>query len=276
MTRNRRDELLRSLAMSTGPVVVVDNGSRDGTPAALGGLEPDRITSFALPRNIGARARNLGASLARTPLIAFADDDSWWDDGALSLAADLFDAHPRLGLLAARIEVGAERLLDPVCESMRCSPLGRAADLPGPEILGFVACAAVVRRDAFLGVGGFDTVVFFGGEEERVALDLAAAGWALCFVDDVVARHQPSVAERESDRRHRARLETNAVLTAVMRRPWGVVRRRQQARTARRLDGPVTTARRHARALLARRPVPHDVERRAHLLEEAFLDPPYG
>ena len=62
---------------------------------------------------------------------------------------------------------------------MAAAPLGRDPDLPGPSILGFLACAVVVRRSAFLDVGGFDDVVFFGGEEERVALDLAAAGWGL-------------------------------------------------------------------------------------------------
>ena len=59
------------------------------------------------------------------------------------------------------------------------SPLPAAVDLPGPRILGFVACGAVVRRAAFREAGGFDAVVHFAGEEERVAIDLAAAGWGL-------------------------------------------------------------------------------------------------
>ncbi len=42
-----------------------------------------------------------------TPYVAFADDDSWCEPGALAAAARRFDADPRLGLLAARILVGA-------------------------------------------------------------------------------------------------------------------------------------------------------------------------
>jgi hypothetical protein len=94
---------------------------------------------------------------------------------------------------------------------MAAAHLGRAPDLPGPSILGFLACAVVVRRSAFLAVGGFDDVVFFGGEE-RVAPDLAAAGWGLAYVPDLVVHHHPS-----SDRDVRARVARevrNRVLVA--------------------------------------------------------------
>jgi GT2 family glycosyltransferase len=155
--------------------------------------------------------------------VAFADDDSWWAPGALDLAVDLLDAHPRTGLLAARIEVGADGQLDPVSADMALAPLGREGDQPGPAVLGFIACGAVVRREAFLACGGFDDVVFFGGEEERLALDLAAAGWGLAYVDDVVAHHHPSTSrDPESRRRLLAR---NRVLTACLRRPWPEVGR---------------------------------------------------
>jgi GT2 family glycosyltransferase len=79
-----------------------------------------------------------------------------------------------------------------VCQEMADSPLQPADDLPGPPLLGFIACGAVVRRDAFLEVGGFDARLGVGGEEELLALDLAARGWGLAYVDEVVAHHYPS------------------------------------------------------------------------------------
>lgn len=106
-----------------------------------------------------------GVGPASTPYVAFADDDSWWAPGALQGAADLFGVRPRLGLLAARILVGSEIVLDPVCHQMGRSVLGRAADLPGPSLLGFLACAAMVRREAFCAVGGFEEVVRFPGKK---------------------------------------------------------------------------------------------------------------
>ncbi|OUC88563.1 glycosyl transferase [Streptosporangium minutum] len=222
VTRNRRRDLERSLPRHESPVILLDNGSTDGTPALVRRRFP-HIQVVELGRNLGAPARNLGVRLARTPYVAFADDDSWWADGALRRAADVLDAHPRLAVLAARMLVGPEERLDPICMDMAASPLAAEPDLPGPAVLGFLACGAVVRRKMYLAAGGFDDVVFFFGEEERLALDLAAAGWGLAYVEDVVAHHHPSPSR---DARGRLALATrNAVLNAVLRRPWPVVAR---------------------------------------------------
>ena len=266
-TRDRRPELLRSLAHHRPPVVVVDNGSSDGSAAAVRQQFP-WVQVVELGHNAGAPARTVGAARARTPYVAFADDDSWWAPGALDRAVDVLDAHPRLAVLAARVLVGADERLDPICPAMAASPLGADADLPGPSVLGFLACAAVVRRDAFLAVGGFDDVVFFGGEEERVALDLARAGWGLAYVDEVVAHHVPSAVRDPSARA--ALAARNAVLTACLRRPWPSVAR-TVADTWR--SGPAGRAglsaavARLPRALRARQVVPARVERARRLLD---------
>ena len=163
-------------------------------------------------------ARTLGAARAGTPFVAFTDDDSWWAPGDLARAVELMRAHPRLGLLSARILVGPEDELDPVCTEMAASPLGTEPDLPGPSLLGFVACAALVRTDAFTAAGGFDPVVRFPGEEERLALDLAAAGWGLAYVHEVVVHHHPSTS-RDTDEVRQAGIWRSRVLTALMRYP---------------------------------------------------------
>ncbi|MCW2849131.1 MAG: hypothetical protein JWR90_3105, partial [Marmoricola sp.] len=222
MTLDRWTDLERSLPHHEGPVILVDNGSTDGTPALVRERFPT-VEVVELGHNLGAVARNVGVTRARTPYVAFADDDSWWAPGALHQAADLLDEHERLAVLAARVLVGPDERPDPVCELMRTSPLALAEDLPGPSVLGFLACAAVVRRDAFLAAGGFDDVVFFMGEEERLALDLASAGWGLAYVDRVVAHHHPSPVRDPSARR--ARAARNRLLVALLRRPWPVVLR---------------------------------------------------
>jgi GT2 family glycosyltransferase len=217
-TRNRWHRLRESLPRHTGPVILVDNGSTDGTVAEVREHFP-HIEVLAQPVNRGAVARNIGVARARTPYVAFADDDSWWAPGALATAAELFDRHPRLALLAGRILVGPEQRLDATCRLMAASPLGTAADLPGPSVLGFLACGALLRRNAFLQAGGFDEVVFFFGEEERLALDLAAAGWGLAYAEQIVAHHHPQPAA--GSRAGRAALASrNRLLTAVLRRPW--------------------------------------------------------
>lgn len=225
-TRNRCERLRRCLsdlvALPDRPsVIVVDNGSTDNTEALVR-LRFPSVDLVRLPANHGAVARNVGARRARTPLVAFADDDSGWEPGALSRAAELMAEYPRLGLIAARVLVGPERKLDDTALAMRASPLGAEPGLPGPAVRGFLAFAAVVRRNAFLQTGGFDPVVFFMGEEERVAYDLARLGWGLVYRDDVVAWHEPG---RPSDPSRASLAARNRVLTSWMRRPLSVALR---------------------------------------------------
>ncbi|WP_248966303.1 glycosyltransferase family 2 protein [Sphaerisporangium perillae] len=259
-TQNRRHDLEHSLPHHECPVILLDNGSTDGTLALVRQRFP-HFQVVELGCNRGAPARNLGVWLAQTPYVAFADDDSWWETGALGRAADVLDAHPRLAVLAARMLVGSEERLDPICADMAESPLAAEPDLPGPAILGFLACGVVVRREAYLAVGGFDDIIFFLGEEERLALDLAAAGWGLAYVEDVIAHHHPSTSHEPRGRQDLA--IRNAVLNAVLRRPWPVVAHEVFAAAR---DGPAGwqglggVLRRLPRALVCRRTLSPPVE----------------
>ena len=247
-------------------MVVVDNASTDGTVEAVRAGFP-AVTVLPRERNLGAVGRNVGVRAATTPYVAFADDDSWWAPGALARAEQHLDAAPRLALLAARILVGPEQRLDPVCEQMAASPLGVATDLPGPSVLGFLACGAVVRREAFLDAGGFSPVIGFLGEEEVLSQDLLAAGWGLAYVDDVVAHHWPAPGPPRPGRR---RLQTrNALLSTWMRRPLPVVLRRTAALGARDRGALLDALRRLPMALRDRRRLPAEVERQVRLLERA-------
>ena len=115
-TRDRRPRLLETLARLAAlperpPVIVVDNASRDGTADAVEQAFP-QVTVLRLARDLAPAARTRGIAAAATPLVALTDDDSWWAAGALRRAAPVFDAHPRLGLLAARILVEPGGRLD--------------------------------------------------------------------------------------------------------------------------------------------------------------------
>jgi GT2 family glycosyltransferase len=276
ITRDGRDRLPGTLVHNPRPLIVVDNGSTDGTPAVARGIAPD-VRVIELEENAGAVARNVGAAAARSPYVAFADDDSWWSPGSLSLAADVLDAHPSIGLVAARVLVGEEGRPDPFCDSLAQSPLPCGPGEPGKTVLGFMACAVVVRRDALLQVGGFDSLIAMYGEEERVALDLADAGHRLCYLDDLVVRHFPGKGGRTSARRRR--IARNDVLTAVLRLPLGAVVRRiaRHAREGRAgLLGVVDAAARLPRALQRRRRVGRRIEIQRRILELADLRDGYG
>jgi GT2 family glycosyltransferase len=192
------EETLARLQEADVSLVVVDNGSTDGTVARLRRLQRPGMEIVALPRNVGAVARNEGLRRARTPYVAFCDDDMCWDRQGLTLAANLLDAHPRLGLVNARILVGTERRLDPISRVMERSPLEGDAGIPGIPILSFMAGAVVVRKSAWLAVGGYHPRFHISGEEEIVGWRLARAGWEMRYFPSVMSYHFPSLRNAPS------------------------------------------------------------------------------
>jgi len=224
-TRNRSAELSavleRLLDTTCCPIVVVDNGSEDDSVAAaerLAARSSERITVIELGENLGAVGRNAGVARSITPYVAFCDDDSWWEPQAIPQAEQIFDEHPTVGLLAARTLVWPQYREDPVVAELAASPLGRRPGMPGPSILGFLACSALVRKTAFEGAGGFSPLLHFRGEEQLLALDMAARGWDLCYCAELVAVHKPS-SFRPPGPAQQARSLRNAMLTAWLRRP---------------------------------------------------------
>ncbi|MFP3713677.1 glycosyltransferase family 2 protein [Puerhibacterium sp. TATVAM-FAB25] len=262
MSRDRRDDLAASMRRHRAPVVFVDNASADGSPEVVRRVRPDARV-VRLRENRGAVARNVGVREAATPYVAFADDDSWWAPGSLCAAADLLDAHPRVAVVQARVLVGPQEREDSFMAVLRDSPLERGS-LPGPRLLGFVACGAVVRRTAFLDAGGFDPAVPFPGEEEVLTLRLAGLGRAVVYADHLVAHHHPATSRHSPDARRRA-VARSALTSALLLRPWRVVGARLRASLAaggrHHLAAALPTARQAVSALRRRRRLPAAVER---------------
>ena len=273
-THNRSGRVVenvgRLLRLPDGwPVVVVDDASDDDTTEALHRAYGDRIRVLTLDRNHGAAARNRGVDIADTDVVAFADDDSWWADGALTAAAEVLRDDPDVGLVVAQVIVEPDGRPDPIVTDLVHSPLTPTSS--GPSVLGFLACGAVVRRRAFQSAGGFEPLLHIGGEEQLLAIDMRATGWQLAYVDRVRAHHAP--AHADTGRRDRtAHQRRNEILVAVMRRPWPVVGRAVATMIRRAPTDPVTwralagVVRRLPAAVAVRRPVPPRLEAELTLL----------
>lgn len=239
------------------PVVAVDNASTDATVAVLRAREGVEVV--VLDSNTGAAARNVGVEHARTPYVAFCDDDTWYERDGLVHAARLLDAHARLGLLTGRILVGMEESLDPISEEMAGSPLPETAGIPGAVLVSYMGGASIARRTAFLGVGGYDARFFMGGEEELVGWRLLRAGWEMRYVPEVVVHHLPSLANYSGMRTYGIR---NTLWTSWLSLPapaalswtWHIVRNTRRDRIL--LQGLVMAARGAPWVAREREPVP--------------------
>lgn len=221
VTHNRRARLLQTLnALVRLPerwsIMVVDNGSTDDT-AEMVGREFPGVLLIRSRRNIGAAARNIAVAYVHTPYVAFCSDDSMWLPGALQRAASILDENPAIGLVSGCLLEGESHRVFPTCAEMARSPLDRE-NLPGPQLLGFMADACIIRTRAFYDAGGFWPPLFTDGEEALLALDLANRGWRMVYMDDVHI-WRLSARLRNPVRKRRRELR-NAIWVAWMRLPW--------------------------------------------------------
>lgn len=278
-TRDRAERLATALDHLTDlperpPVVVVDNGSTDHTRAMVAERYP-QVRVLTQGDDRGSLARNDGVRAIGTPYVAFSDDDSWWHPGALARATALLNGHPRLGALAGQLRVGPAERPDSLNATLAASPVGRAEDLPGPEVYDFHACAAVVRRGAFLEAGGFHPLVLSGGEETLLAYDLAAMGWGVSYCPEVVAHHEPAPSPSEE---RTAAMRRDELIGCWLRRPLPLAARRTAELLTEGGRDPV--ARAALRGLLARlpaalrlrRPLPPWIEEAARRVDEQRTD----
>jgi GT2 family glycosyltransferase len=171
----------QTLARDRFEIVVVDNGSRDGSGARA---RERGVRVVDEPRPNRARARNRGVDGARGAQIAFTDADCLPAPGWLSALSACLAGAPLAG--GAVELVAGER-------PSRWEQLERLWRFRQEAAVaqGWAATANLgVRRDAFLAVAGFDPAYRHIGEDVDFCLRARAAGYALVWCPRAVVRHR--------------------------------------------------------------------------------------
>jgi GT2 family glycosyltransferase len=178
-------------------VVVVDNGSEDGSVAMLRDRFPE-VELIALPENIGfGRALNLAVDRVPGDPLIFLNNDVECEPGFLDalLAAQEEDVASVAGVLVQRdapdlidsagVMVEADTLM--AFDYLHGEPVDRLRSAPAP--LGPTGGAALFRHDTFTSVGGFDERIFVYYEDVDLALRMRAAGHKCVLAPDARALH---------------------------------------------------------------------------------------
>lgn len=184
------DRALPGILAQTHPnfeVVIVDDGSTDRTYELLAerAREDERIRLFRPGRLGRAGALNFGVEQARAPYIAQQDFDDVSYPERLRLQCEFLDSHPEVGL------VGSHYVLvdDNRGERFVRMPPTEHYDIVRAmaRYIPFAHTMATFRKQAWAQVGGYPNVTNI--LDLRFAVALAAAGWRLANLPEVLGEH---------------------------------------------------------------------------------------
>jgi GT2 family glycosyltransferase len=187
-------------ALAVDEVLVVHNGDGPDIPAVTHGRSGVRL--LRPQGNLGIGGRNLAARKARGDLLLMLDDDSYPLPGAVEALQWAFEALPRLaaaGGFVRDVDANGEVLLERELGTFDWFFRAGREGEPGPEgwpAFFFPEGASMLRREAFLEVGGFFEPYFFHTVEVDLATRLLGADWDVRYVPGAKFEHMKAHAGR--------------------------------------------------------------------------------
>ncbi len=197
---------LRGQSLSPDEVIVVDNGSTDGTVEHVRAQWP-AVTVLALPENTGfAAATNRGIERARGEFVALVNNDVELHPDFLRELVTALAADPGAASAAAKMLRSDDRgVIDATGDTLRWSGValqrgqGEADrgqyDAPG-RVFSACAGAAVYRRSVFDEVGPFDEAFFAYLEDVDWGFRAQLLGRGCVYVPSAIAYHVGSASTR--------------------------------------------------------------------------------
>jgi GT2 family glycosyltransferase len=190
---------------SSFDVVVVDNGSTDGTQAMLHEKYPE-VQLIENGQNVGlSRASNQGIKATQGRYVLLLNDDTLINAPSLDAIVEFLEAHPKAGAAGGRLlnedgsfQAGYANFSSLHEEFMIATHLGELLweGYPSHEDdskirpVGWLSSACLLlRREALDQVGLLDEEYFIYGDEADLQYRLQQAGWQAYYLPDAYTIH---------------------------------------------------------------------------------------
>jgi len=215
-------------------VLVVDNGSSDGSDRAIEERYGGRLRLLRTGRNLGFGAgNNVGIRAARGACLILLNSDAV---AAPSFARELLkaaDSDPTIGMVAAKLlEYDRRDVIDNVGHLLYPDGLNRGrgrlevdrGQFDGLRTALFPSGAAALYRRAMLDeVGLFDEAFFLYGDDAELGLRGRLAGWRCALAPGAVAYHRYSRSSGPYSSLKAFYVERNRVFVLVKLFPWPLI-----------------------------------------------------
>ena len=195
---------LRAQSFGDFEVIVVDNGSTDGSLELLENRFPEvRVVSLGENRGVAA-AFNAGVGASGADLVVLLNNDTEQDPGWLEALVRAVEDHPEAGFFASKlVDFHDRRVLDGAGDAVRLSGLpyrlGHGErdrgqfDSPG-YVFSACAAAALYRREMLDEIGPFDEDFVSYCEDGDLSFRAHLAGYRCLYVPEAVVYHMGSAS----------------------------------------------------------------------------------
>jgi len=196
---------LEAVVQNTYPsyeVLVVDNGSTDGSNVMVAHEFGGRVKIIPLAKNFGpAYARNRGVEQARGKYLAFLDNDTIPDKNWLGAAVGVMEDDASIGVVQCKLLLASDRekfdyagdylsQYGFLVQRVEANVVDEGQFDQLDEILSAKSAAMLIRKDVFEEIGGFDEDYFIYLEETDLGWRTWLAGYRIIFVPDSVVYHE--------------------------------------------------------------------------------------
>jgi len=225
VTWNRKQDVLETLqsiydqTYHNFEIIVVDNGSTDGTLEALRQAFP-AVRLVVLDHNMGAAiGRNAGIVVAEGEIVFCLDSDAAPEHNAMTNLVRRFQADPKIGVLNNKIVNAYTKRIDRIAGWIYTEKDKADQDL---EFLSysFSETGCAIRKEVFDKVGLFWELVFFGGEGLDFSLRVWDAGYKIVYFPEAVVYHRVSPHMRVAGARRDCLSLRETLYIYLVRYPW--------------------------------------------------------
>jgi GT2 family glycosyltransferase len=185
----------RLQSLPVDEIVIFDNGSSDGTAEMIKARNDPRIHLIESPTNVGFAGRNTAVEEASGEFLLMLDDDAYPLPGAVETLSSALIRSPRLAVAGGLvIDVDPNEQVQKLDEAGTFDWFFRSGSKEvdpeeGYPVFFFPEGACMIRKSAFVDVGGFFGAFFFAGSESDLTTRLLGKGWDVRYFPEAGFNH---------------------------------------------------------------------------------------